>query len=375
MRKLLIFGCAAVLAAAAGCGSSRGQGDDSDSGAGDGGVDASTDPDAGPGADADHDSGTIDPGPLGYIGSPCETVADCNYQGAVCLTDGFPDGICTMACDQFCPDQDGYPMTFCVEAADLPPAAAALGDGACFARCNFLYFPDTGCRAGYGCVAATRANEPGVELYVCLPNVQSELGQCYYDLAARDVGFEPTIRADDHPSTHPNLTCHIEDPLYLFSPLHGVELQNYGGTETPRVLTACNMAHALTSTIDDVIPHGVDALRHMGTYNCRVIAGTDTLSRHAFADAIDIGAFHFTDDTLYTLFDHWEHNTTNPQTPGGIFLYEAAHRWFDDWIWNIILTPNYNTAHDDHFHVDLTPSSHFIGFRGWRYIGPAPYVD
>jgi hypothetical protein len=33
-------------------------------------------------------------------------------------------------------------------------------------------------------------------------------------------------------------------------------------------------------------------------------------------------------------------------------------------IFNIILTPNYNAAHRDHFHVDLTPNAHFLGKPG-----------
>ena len=28
--------------------------------------------------------------------------------------------------------------------------------------------------------------------------------------------------------------------------------------------------------------------------------------------------------------------------------------------WNIVLTPNYNALHRDHFHVDLTADSDFI---------------
>ena len=30
------------------------------------------------------------------------------------------------------------------------------------------------------------------------------------------------------------------------------------------------------------------------------------------------------------------------------------------WIFNVILTPEYNAAHADHFHVDLTPGAHSI---------------
>jgi len=34
---------------------------------------------------------------------------------------------------------------------------------------------------------------------------------------------------------------------------------------------------------------------------------------------------------------------------------------FSDDIFNIILTPEYNAAHRNHYHVDLTPGADFIG--------------
>ncbi len=351
--------CALLAATLFGCGAGEVEGDDVDGGAG---VDAT-------GADAG------DPGPLGFIGSPCAEVGECDYDQAVCLTEEFPDGSCSQPCDQYCPDRDGYPETFCVVADELPDSAAALGDGACLSRCDFGIFPRSGCRDGYGCVTAHRANDPDTQVYVCMPGAETELSDCYYDLAARGVAFEPTLVADQSPSTNPELTCHVEDPLYVLSPVHGVALVTSSGTETTRVLASCAMAHALTSTIDDVAPFDVVALEHMGTYNCRVIAGTSTLSRHAYGDAIDIHGFRFDDGTIYTVVDDWEHDTDDPQSEGGIFLYDAAHRWFDAFIWTIILTPNYNADHDDHFHVDLTPDSHYLGFTGGRYIGPAPYDD
>jgi hypothetical protein len=334
-------------------------------------------------ADDDDDDETpppIDDGPTGFIGSPCTSNADCSYDGGACLfeDEGFPRGTCSAGCDLYCPDEAGHPATFCVEGAEFvpnEPAAEDLGDGACMSRCDFEVFGDTGCRPDYSCVVTARANQPGTEKYACLPNRTTDLTSCHLSLAARGIAFEPTIIPLDHPSTHPNLDCFIEDPVYILSPLLGVDLLYYDGNPTERVLAACDMAHALADTVLDVAPYGVVDLRHIGTYNCRVISGTDTLSRHSFADAIDIYGFGFGDGTLYTLVDDWEHDTTNPTSPGGAFLYESAYRWFDDDIWSIILTPNYNAAHDNHFHVDLTPGSDYIGLAGNRFIGPAPYAD
>ena len=73
--------------------------------------------------------------------------------------------------------------------------------------------------------------------------------------------------------------------------------------------------------------------------------------------------------------DDWEHNTSSPVSDAAIFLYEAAYRWHDLDYWSIILTPNYIDAHDNHFHVDLTPGSDFIELSGERYVGPAYFDD
>jgi hypothetical protein len=219
-----------------------------------------------------------------------------------------------------------------------------------------------------------RLDDPTLERFVCLPNRATQLPDCYFELGARGVAFEPHVMKDDHPDTNPELTCHVDDPLYLESPVHGVTLES-GGKETKRVLGSCRMAGAVVSTADDLVPHGVVAMQHMGTYNCRVIAGTSKLSQHASGDAIDFGGFRLEGGVTYTLKEHWEHDDTTPSTPGGKFLYAAAHRWYDKFIWNIILTPNYNAAHDDHFHVDMTDGSHYIGFVNGHYIGPNVYGD
>jgi hypothetical protein len=330
----------------------------------------------------DDDDATPDDGPLGFIGSPCLSDAECDFDGGTCLLedDGFPGGACSVACDLYCPDLAGHPTTFCVEEAALLPAAADLGDGACFSRCDMGLFPGSGCRPGYGCRVEARANEASTEMYVCMPGEESDLSSCHIELAERGIDFEPTVRADASPDGFPNLICHIEEPVWVKSPVLGTELRYYDGSITEKVLASCDMAHSLADTVLDVQPLGVSDLLHIGTYNCRVISGTSTLSRHGYGDAIDIYGFRFDDGTEWTLVDHWEGGpddipAVTPVTPAGIFLNDAAYRWHDEDYWSIILTPNYNDAHDNHFHVDLTPGSDFIGLWGGTWIGPAPYND
>lgn len=307
----------------------------------------------------------IDTGPRGWIGSACESNSECDYDGGVCLTDDYPNGMCSLDCDLYCPDEDGYPVTFCTDEIDLGSG------GGCVSRCDYGLFPEDGCRPGYGCVLSQRANEPSTEKYVCLPNRESQVGSdCLDELTKRGIAFTPTTHTVEHPDGHPNLDCTIEDPVYLKSPVHGVRLAYYTGSETSSVLMSCEGALAVSDTIQDVKPEGVVGLQHIGTYNCRTISGTSTLSRHAYGDAIDIYGFEFENGKVWTLIDDWEHNTSNPSTAAGSFLYDAAYRWHDDRIWTIILTPNYNSAHDNHFHVDRTPNADYIGATDGFYIGP-----
>ena len=243
-------------------------------------------------------------------------------------------------------------------------------------RCDFGFFPDTGCRPGYGCVIAERANEPDTLKYVCLPGDDSDLSSCHDDLIAMGLAFEPTVVPLDHPDTHPNLDCIVQDAVYVQSPVLGVDLETSGGTPDADFLASCVMARAFGESVIDVTPWDVVTIQHMGTYNCRVIAQTDTLSQHSFGNAIDLAGFEFSDGELWTLVGDWEHDTSSGfSTDAAEWLYETAYRWHDEEIWNIILTPNYNPAHDDHFHVDMTPSSDYIGVYGGRYIGPSPYPE
>ena len=331
--------------------------------------------------DTDDTDDTIDDGPFGFVGSPCESNGDCNFTDGFCYfpNEGFPRGTCSAGCDRLCPDAAGHPTTFCVVDSELPANAPSVDDGACLSRCDFSYFPNTGCRPDYGCVVVSRANEPSTETHSCLPNRVSDLSDCQLDLAARGVGFSPTIRADQSPASYPNLTCHVQDPVYVHPPLFGVDLVYYDGAATPDMLMSCEGAQALADTVENVKPDGVTTIRHIGTTVCRVISGTSTLSQHSHGAAIDIYSFEFSNGDYWSLYDEWEHETTSFSTDAAEWLYETAYDWHDQQIWNTILTPNFNDAHDNHFHVDLDPTHNTIGFTGQSpdpfYIGPAWYND
>jgi hypothetical protein len=311
----------------------------------------------------------VDDGPLGFIGSPCTTDDECSYDGGVCLLDpDFPGGTCSLPCDTSCPDAAGHPVTACIDDTALPVGTG--GDGSCLSRCDFGVFPYEGCRPGYGCVQTPR---PGgqTDVFACLPDFDRDIGDCREGLAAAGVPFEPQVRDDEHPAGYPELDCHIEAPVRMGPTVAGVDLRYYYADDPARVLVDCETATSILHTAEDVAPLDVVELIHVGTYNCRVIAGSGSLSQHGLGRAIDIHGFTFADGEVATVIDHWEHDDPTPDTPEGAFLYDAVHRWFDLYYWNIILTPEYNEAHDNHFHVDMSDGAHVLHMVEERYLGPA----
>jgi hypothetical protein len=327
---------------------------------------------------------------VGFIGAPCETDDDCPYTGGFCLSaaKGMPGGMCSAECDRYCDDQTGHPTTFCVPRAELPRRARdQVSGGACISRCNYGDYTDGGCRLDYGCQRVSRFSEPARETYACLPGAPDRrLPRCYQGLSDLGVAFEADIRPPDT-AAGSSRSCTIEDAVWLEQDVLGVRLVYEFEPSIDTTLAACTLGVQLAETIDELRPHRVTAIEHMGTYACRTVSGTSTLSRHAFGDAIDISGFQFRDGSRYSLKDDWEHNTTVFETDAGAWLYERGRSWHLTGLWSVVLTPNYNTAHDDHFHIDLTPGSHYwaretaasesaeAAVVGAGFFGPAPYVD
>src|SRR3546814_1746792 len=87
-------------------------------------------------------------------------------------------------------------------------------------------------------------------------------------------------------------------------------------------------------------------LENLGSYNCRTIAGRQAQSEHSTANAIDISAFVLADGTRISLINDWA---------GGDRRSEYLHAVRDGScdLFSTVLSPDYNRAHADHFHLDM----------------------
>ena len=294
-----------------------------------------------------------------WIGGACGHDDDCTYADGFCLMEdeGFPCGTCTLPCDLLCPDLEGAPETFCVDASDLDLAPP---EGLCVSQCDPGLLGGDGCREGYACVPLSRWMENETVKGVCIPDdLAPDQTPCLEQLSEMGLTFEPVDIEPEVPDGNPNLLCEIEDAVMLYPPISGVSWRYIDSMSEGPVLVSCETALAIAETAEILDDMGAVEFQHIGTYNCRTIGSGESLSMHGLAMAIDFYGFTMFDDSWYTLIDHWEHDVAMPVTPSGQFLKELADTWWNQDVWNIILTPNYNSAHDNHFHVDLKPGSKF----------------
>lgn len=290
-----------------------------------------------------------------FVGSPCASDGDCAFEGGYCIPEGagFPCGTCSVACDGLCPDQDGAPETFCIDEADVE----LDGGGTCLSRCDPGIVGGNGCRDGYACTVLDRFGEPAGSTGVCVPTAiagGSADTACQETLLELGAVFTPTSHSPESPAGFPNLICELDDPVLLYGPIGGVGLEDGNGNDGP-VLVRCETAVSIVGSAAVAQMLGAETIIHFGTYNCRTIAGTSTLSEHGLGLAIDIGGFVLEDGTTASVYADWEDGVANPVTPLGQMLRAFTDQVWGMNLWNIILTPEFNAAHDDHFHIDLTP--------------------
>jgi hypothetical protein len=118
--------------------------------------------------------------------------------------------------------------------------------------------------------------------------------------------------------------------------------------------TRCNIAarlymwekHSVQPQAMLILGEPVTEILHFGSFSCRTISGSSYMSEHARANAIDISGFRLKSGKVISVLRDW-HGASRESR----FLHlvrEGACDYF-----NLTLSPDYNTAHKDHFHLDM----------------------
>jgi hypothetical protein len=96
----------------------------------------------------------------------------------------------------------------------------------------------------------------------------------------------------------------------------------------------------------EIFDNEVSEFEHMGVYNCRRIRGSSNAwSQHASGNAIDISAVILADGTRISLIKDWDGDPDKAR-----FLRQIRDDACD--VFAVVLSPDYNAAHADHFHLD-----------------------
>jgi hypothetical protein len=169
----------------------------------------------------------------------------------------------------------------------------------------------------------------------------------------------------------------IEDPITATTPINGVPYR-YVSNDDPRdtLYADCELILSLAHAAAHLRRRDVVEVADIGIYNYRCIGGgtppncPNGVSQHAYAKAIDIAGVTDAAGEFYSVNDDWvidpdsEDTCEAPTEPGkDAFLHELICALKDADVWKIVLTPNYNADHRNHFHVDLSPGSNFIEKR------------
>lgn len=104
----------------------------------------------------------------------------------------------------------------------------------------------------------------------------------------------------------------------------------------------------LTPAAVELFDSKVERIEHLGAFSCRRLygRGAGPWSEHATGNAIDIAGFVLANGTRISVLRDWTHD--GPKADFLRRVRDGACRSF-----STVLSPDYNAAHADHFHLDM----------------------
>ena len=191
-----------------------------------------------------------------------------------------------------------------------------------------------------GLSAPERSTAPGKRVVTAPIAPSAAARQCFANLTAAKVRYSPL------PNRRFSGGCTQIDSISLLDV--GAQVTNLGPVK-------CELAEKFAAWTEYAAKRAarrylggeLARIETFGSYSCRNIAGSRRLSQHAHANAIDVSAFVLADGRRITVLDGWYGSAEER-----LFLkrlHESACRRF-----GTVLGPDYNAAHRNHFHFDMS---------------------
>ncbi|MGF6206695.1 extensin family protein [Pseudomonas frederiksbergensis] len=164
------------------------------------------------------------------------------------------------------------------------------------------------------------------------------------DQALSTSGLRVTRQADS-----PDATCPLANTLRV----QGGEV-----ALSSSFIASCPLAvafalferHALQPASQAVYGQAVTRVDHLGSFACRNMYNRENgaRSQHAGANALDIAGFRLADGRMISVLKDWPKDNRDAR-----FLRLVRDSACD--MFSVVLSPDYNAAHRNHFHVDVGP--------------------
>ncbi|MEX5539349.1 extensin-like domain-containing protein [Pseudomonas poae] len=179
-----------------------------------------------------------------------------------------------------------------------------------------------------------------------------KLGRLQDDPALCDQVLQTSgLRVSHQADSSANAACPLRDVL---------RVQGAQVTLSSSFLASCPLAvafalfehHSLQPAAQAVFGQAVARVDHLGSFACRNVynRADGRLSQHASANALDIAGFRLADGRRISVLKDWPGEGDSAR-----FLRQVRDSACDDF--NVVLSPDYNAAHRNHFHLDMG--------RGW----------
>lgn len=185
--------------------------------------------------------------------------------------------------------------------------------------------------------------------------------ECRRLLERANVSFE-AVPGDAAP--------HVYAPVYLLSSLSGVSFSAHNGL-TERGMVDCRLAVALLAWAPFLQQAGVVRVEHYSTYRPGArVARSSRSSGHARAMAIDAARFHLEDGRVLDIDADWDERerggdpckSGRREDEAGRLLRRVVCEAVQHSLFQVVLTPHHDRAHQNHVHLELVPGV------DWTYV-------
>ena len=182
-------------------------------------------------------------------------------------------------------------------------------------------------------------------LLAAAPAHADKRDSCYGELEARQVGFKKVKKSG------------VANAVEITGTLGGIEVSGEG----PLVID-CSLAVSLDEAGRYMRALGIVKATFSSALSRRNVRGTNRPSKHSYGLAIDVAGFTGPDLGAMRIDRDYEQGLGDavdcvgiPMTQAGAVLKVLQCQLVRSGLFHLVLSPDYDDAHHDHFHLEVKP--------------------